>query len=257
MLEVCRKHEVQFVDGVMFMHSRRLHPLREVLADGQSVGQIKRVTTAFTFGGAEDFFSNNIRLHSDLEPHGCLGDLGWYCILFTLWALNWQMPRQVSARLLAQQGRADSPAPVPTELSEELVFSGGVSAGFYCSFLTANQQWALVSGTRGYVRLEDFVLPFAGSQIGFEVQNAGFESTGCDFVMTPHAKRVVVPESSQGHATAQESNLFRDFSARIQSGHLNADWPEHALKTQIVMDACLAAARAEGQAVSLTQPGAT
>lgn len=145
---------------------------------------------------------------------------------------------------------------MPTDSSAELVFSGGVSAGFYCSFLTENQQWALVSGTRGYVKLEDFVLPFAGSQICFKVQNAVFESRGCDSIMTPHAKRVVVPEYSHGHAAAQESNLFQDFSAQIQSGRLNADWPEQALKTQIVMDACLAAACTAGQVVSLTQPGA-
>jgi hypothetical protein len=99
--------------------------------------------------------------------------------------------------------------------------------------------------------LEDFVLPFAGRQISFEIQNAVFRFTGCDCSMTPHRRRVVVPEHSHGHAAAQESNLFRDFAAQIQSGRLNGDWPEQALKTQVVMDACLAAARSKSQSVSL------
>jgi predicted dehydrogenase len=34
MIQACRRHGVQFMDGVMFMHSRRLNRLREVLDDG-------------------------------------------------------------------------------------------------------------------------------------------------------------------------------------------------------------------------------
>src|SRR6267143_1515890 len=49
MLEACRRHRVQFVDGVMFMHSRRLERIREVLGDGGSVGEIRRITSAFSF----------------------------------------------------------------------------------------------------------------------------------------------------------------------------------------------------------------
>jgi predicted dehydrogenase len=55
MIEACRKHRVQFMDGVMFMHSRRLPRLREILEDGRSVGQVRRITSAFSFLGAGDF----------------------------------------------------------------------------------------------------------------------------------------------------------------------------------------------------------
>ena len=84
-LAACRHSRVQFMDGVMFLHSRRLDRIRQVLDDGESIGQIKRITSQFTFGAPEEFFENNIRTHSDLEPLGCLGDLGWYNICFTLW----------------------------------------------------------------------------------------------------------------------------------------------------------------------------
>ena len=96
MIAACKKNRVQFMDGVMFMHSQRLVRVRETLDDGTSVGQIKRIATQFSFPGSETFFHNNIRANAALEPAGCLGDLGWYDIRFALWALNWQMPREVS-----------------------------------------------------------------------------------------------------------------------------------------------------------------
>jgi hypothetical protein len=57
--------------------------------------------------------------------------------------------------------------------------------------------------------------------------------------MDRRVSRHTLPEHSHGHASAQESNLFREFGKQIRSGRLNNDWPEFALKTQIVMDACL------------------
>jgi predicted dehydrogenase len=89
-LDACRRHSVQFIDGVMFMHSERLPRLREVLDDGASVGEIKRITSAFSFCAPDEFFTATFRARSELEPYGCLGDLGWYCIRFALWVMNWQ-----------------------------------------------------------------------------------------------------------------------------------------------------------------------
>src|ERR1700691_6215991 len=80
MISACRKNRVQFMDGVMFMHNRRLEQIRETLNDENSVGQIKRIASHFSFLGAEDFLRANIRASRTLEPAGCLGDLGWYCI---------------------------------------------------------------------------------------------------------------------------------------------------------------------------------
>src|SRR5262249_34499603 len=40
MIEACRKQRVQFMDGVMFMHNRRLQRVRELLDDGKSIGEL-------------------------------------------------------------------------------------------------------------------------------------------------------------------------------------------------------------------------
>jgi predicted dehydrogenase len=251
MLAACRRHGVQFMDGVMFMHSQRLPQMRGVFDDGASIGEIKRITSAFSFCAPADFFTGNIRAHSALEPHGCLGDLGWYNIRFALWAVNWQLPRRVTGRILNQTSAPNSPAPVPTEFSGELFFDRGVSSSFYCSFLTENEQWAMVSGTKGYLRLPDFVVPFFGYESAFEVNNAGLQVSGCDFNMEAHWRRHAVPEHSNSHPNAQETNLFRNFSAQVQTGRLNESWPAMALQTQQVMEACLESARENSRSIEI------
>ena len=61
-LAACRRRcGVQFMDGVMFMHSRRMEQIREILADGQSIGALKRITSQFSFGVSSESFARNVR----------------------------------------------------------------------------------------------------------------------------------------------------------------------------------------------------
>ena len=145
MIEVCARNKVQFMDGVMFMHSARLPRLREVLHN--EIGRIKRITSAFSFLGSDEFFASHIRISQALEPFGCLGDLGWYCIRLALWTMDGQMPERVTGRVLKAAG--DKPDGVTFEFSGTLFFANGVSSSFYCSFLTEIEQWAHISGTKG------------------------------------------------------------------------------------------------------------
>jgi predicted dehydrogenase len=246
MLAACRSHGVQFMDGVMFMHSRRLDAIRQMLDGPDAVGQIRRLAFGFSFGAPEEFFTGNIRADRSLEPQGCLGDLGWYCIRFALWVMRGQLPTGVTGRILSGMGAADGSTAAPSEFSAEMFFDGGVSAGFYCSFITELQQWAHISGTKGSVRIGDFVLPDFGNELTFEVSNPFYRVSGCDFNMEPNSRRVAVPEYSNSHPSAQESNLFRNFTAQVRSAQISGDWSDIALKTQQVMDACLASARAGG-----------
>jgi predicted dehydrogenase len=243
MLAACERNHVQLMDGVMFMHSRRLEALRRTLDDGESVGRVRRVVAQFSFEAPEGFVQENIRGDSRLEPHGCLGDLGWYTIRFALWVMQFELPTEVSARVLDEAGRKDRADKVPFEVSADLLFPGGVSAALYCSFQTENQQWANVSGTKGFVHLPDFVLPFFGDEVGFDVTRSVFQVQGCDFDMQRRTRRVVVPEYSNSHATAQEAGMFRTFSSLVTAGRRDPQWGEMALATQLVMDACVRSAR--------------
>ena len=226
------EHRVQFMDGVMFMHSPRLARVREFLDDGKSVGEVRRISSAFSFYTGKDFFRDNIRVNGALEPAGCLGDLGWYCIRFMLWAMNWRIPREVTGRILSQPaGKA------PTEFSGEMIFAGNVSAGFYCSFLAAFNEWISVSGQKGWLRLPDFVHPFDSYRPAFEMNRREVR-----VISGPKCPPGADP-MEQGHATAQDTRMFRNFANQIFSGKLNRDWPMWALKTQIVLDACHESAR--------------
>jgi predicted dehydrogenase len=159
------------------------------------------------------------------------------------------MPTEVTARCLAEAGAPGSPEKVPFEMSGEMLFPGGVSASFYCSFRTANEQWATVSGSKGLVHVPDFVLPFFGDEIRFEVTNSVFAVVGSDFDMQRRSRAVIVPEYSNSHPSAQEVGLFRTFSDRALGGRPDPRWGEMALKTQMVVDACARSAR-EGKPVA-------
>src|SRR5262245_45570570 len=202
MIAACDKANVQFMDGVMFMHSSRLPAMRQVLDDGQSVGRIRRITSQFSFLGGEEFARQNIRVNSTLEPLGCLGDLGWYNLRFTLWAMGYQMPQRASGRVLtaARQAGGDD---VPVEFSGEMFFAGGASASFYCSFITQNQQWAVVSGERGALAVADFVLPFFGSEAAFSISQPQFDARGCQFNMNERTRRIALPEYSNNAPNSQ------------------------------------------------------
>jgi predicted dehydrogenase len=250
MLDACRESKVQFMDGVMFMHSQRLGLLRRTLDDQQSVGALRRIVSQFSFQGSEDFLANNIRVHKDTEPLGCLGDLGWYNIRLSLWIMNEQLPERVSGRLLASGGSGG--LAVPLEFSGELFFPDGVTSSFYCSFRTNNQEWAHISGSEGYVYMPDFVVPFNGPEAAFETNAPFLRIIGCDFNMESHPQRLAVHEYSSGRPGSQESRMIETFSRIVLSGRLEPRWSEQALNTQRVVDACLQSARADGKIVSVT-----
>jgi len=226
MIEACQRNNVQFMDGVMFMHNPRLQRIRRTLENHTALGSLKRITSHFSFESGNDFVQANIRSDASLEPLGCLGDLGWYNIRFALWVMNWQLPREVSGRILSQAGRQQSANQVPFEFSGELIFAQDVSSSFYCSFLTAYSNWAIVTGTKGEMRIPDFVLPKHSSEGALETNG----TLADDLVVDP--------------LTSQETNMIHAFSTQALSGKLNRDWSDWALKTQIVTNACLDAARA-------------
>lgn len=243
MIDACAANSVQFMDGVMYMHSARLPEIRNVLDDGKSVGEIRRIASQFSFNADAAWVNSNIRASSELEPAGCLGDLGWYTIRAILWAMNYEMPTEVRGRILFGAKRPDSLHEVPMEFQGELYFTSGVSATFYNSFRGNHQQWMNISGTKGYVEWKDFVLPYMGNTVSFDIANHDFVGEGCKFTMEKHLRTVSVPEYSNNAETAQETKLFRNFGHLVLSGKLDSHWPEISLKTQQVLDAALSSAQ--------------
>lgn len=239
MTEACQKSRVQFMDGVMFMHNPRLRRLRQILDDDKTIGPIKRIMSVFSFAAAETFFEANVRVHSALEPAGCLGDLGWYCLRFALWAMNWRLPREVTGKILSARGNRLSPSAPATDFSGELIFADGSSMGFYCSFRAQLQNWVHVGGANGWLRVADFVHPASVHEPSFEVNGTEERVKCCDCVR----------RHSESGAPAQDSQMFRNFADQVATGKLNDDWPMWSLKTQQVMEACQDSALHGGRAI--------
>jgi predicted dehydrogenase len=254
MIDACRSAGVQFMDGVMFSHSSRLKAIGDLIYGPDGIGPLRRITSSFCFHGDESFQRNNIRVNSSLESQGCLGDLGWYTLRMILWVMKFQMPKSVIAHTLKAMRGDASPSDVPGEFSGELFFDGGVSAGFFCSFLVENQQLTTISGEKGYVTLDDFVLPFYDAELAWGEHRHVLEIDNCRWNMQRHSKRSAVLEYASGEPNAQEVNMIEAMNRCVLSGKLDAFWPEIALKTQQLMQACRQSADAGGIRIELPSP---
>ncbi|MEL7338523.1 MAG: Gfo/Idh/MocA family oxidoreductase, partial [Planctomycetota bacterium] len=259
MIDTCAQAGVQFMDGVMFSHSARLNGIRNALENPGTLGRLRRINTSFCFSGDQAFQTENIRVDSRLERHGCLGDLGWYTLRMTLWVMQYRMPNRVIARTLTSLQGNDSPEPVPGEFSAELFYDADPSAPFgidwpvtatmYNSFLTENQQLVAISGDQGYVTLDDFVLPFYDAEMAWYRNAHVVEIDNCRWNIRRHTKRQCVQEYPGGEANSQEVRMFRTFGENVLSSTPDPHWPEITLKTQTLLNACRESADANGKVV--------
>lgn len=247
MADACRDAGVNLMDGVMFDHSARLGELRHTLTDPVAFGDLRRIQTHFSFCGDESFEQANIRASAELEPHGALGDLGWYCIRFILWAAGDRMPTAVSGRAHV---RLDG-GKVPGEFQGEMRFDDGLTAGLFCSFLSVNQQTATLSGNRGYVTLDDFVLPFHGSQSSWQSHQHELFIDNCRWNFGRHTKLHGVKEQASGEATSQEVRMIRHFADEALHQRIDTRAADIAVKTQVVLDALRRSDAKEGSWVEI------
>lgn len=229
-IDCCEKNGVMFMDGVHFMHDPRFGRISGLLADGETIGAVKRVSSAFTFRAAEDFTATDIRGKTALEPTGCLGDLGWYCLRASLWAMDWKLPVRVSARVLESVGHADGTETIMA-FSGELDFPNGGTADFYCSFLSPLQKWLRISGSAGNLHVPDFVRPLQEFDIEWELNHVGEPRT-------------------ESRGMNSEPQMYKTFAAAAHADTPDRKWAEYALKTQMVLDACVRAAES-GRAVGM------
>lgn len=233
MIDACRQAGVGFMDGVMFDHSARLPAMKRSLSDVQRFGKLRRIQSQFSFCADDSFEKGNIRANADLEPHGCLGDLGWYCIRLSLWAADDRMPLAVSGRAISKYDGGS----VPSEFQAELQFDDDITAGFFCSFRCANQQTAILTGDRGYVTMDDFVLPYMDAEAKWQCHTHELQVDNCRWNFGRHTTQHAVWEHASGEADSQEVCMMRDFADGILQGSPNARAIEIALKTQRVLDA--------------------
>lgn len=250
MLDACNANGVQFMDGVMFDHGKRIRAVSDQVASAK-LGKLRRIQTHFSFPGDSEFQAANIRTDTTLEPHGCLGDLGWYCIRFILWANGFKDPVKVSGRTIVPLTRAGSDQWVPGEFAGELVFDGGTTAGFFCSFLTANQQLATLSGDTGYLTIDDFVLPLYDSQSQWQIHRHDLEIDNCRWNFRRRSESFHCDEYHSGESNSAEVEMVRTFANHVNSGTVSDSLSARAIQTQRILDACRRSDSMGGKFVSL------
>jgi predicted dehydrogenase len=221
MAEACRLAKRQLMDCVMWVHHDRTNAMQSELSSG-TLGRLRRVTSAFTYN-AVDIGSDNIRFQRELGG-GSLGDVGWYCVRATLWALG-DLPERVWATARYERG-------VDMNLSAELWFRGERMASFDCGFDTNFRKWFEIAGTEGSLVCDDFVNPWDFMKARYWIHKRG-KSVQHDFP-----------------ACLQEVRMVESFCDGVRSGSLNSKWPQAAIDTQRISDAIARAART-GKAVSL------
>lgn len=226
MADCCAAANRQLMDGVMWMHHQRTAAMRRVLDSGE-LGRLRRVTSAFSFSSRLDL--QNIRLSAELGG-GSLGDLGWYCIRATLWALG-GLPERVWATARYERG-------VDMNLSAVMWFSGQRMASFDCGFDTIFRKWMEIAGEQGSLVCDDFVVPW-------DVEKARF---------WVHGDRGKVAEEKVG-ACVQEVVMIERMCEIARSGRLEPHWVDSLLATRRVCDALAQSARS-GNVVELSrEPG--
>lgn len=232
MVVLAEKKGVQFMDAVMLMHHPRLGAMRDARVAAR-VGDPRLVTSVFASG---EMAKTNIRYDPKLEPFGALGDLGWYNIRISLWAFNYALPARARAVSMAVTSSG-----AHTSSHAVLEWADGRSATLSCNFNeTAMVQQALIVGTKGFIELPNFCIS-RNRGAKFSVS----QSRWGDF----DKKEFDVSQATETHElepVVQEVEAIKTFARCIRSGKAEQFWPEVALKTQLVLDACLESAKKGG-----------
>lgn len=190
-----------------------------------------QVHSIFTLPGDPDFLKNDIRTKPDLDALGSLGDTGWYCIRGILWAADFELPKTVTAL----RGPVLNELGVIMSCGSSLQWEDGKVATFHCSFLSNLTMELTAVGTKGTLRLHDFIIPFEENSASFSFgSKSWFDDLVTGWLQRP-SEHVVMTDLPQ---EARMVNEFARLAKGIKEGMKpEKKWPTISRKTQMVVDA--------------------
>jgi D-xylose 1-dehydrogenase (NADP+, D-xylono-1,5-lactone-forming) len=212
LVDFCRAKGIKLMDGFMWPHHPRTAKLRQLLDKG-GIGEVRRVSSSFTFGLPMD--PANIRLRSEMAG-GSLLDVGCYPVYGIRWAFGAE-PVAVAARAVCKGG-------VDVEMSGLLWLADGRLATFDCGFTQPMRQWLEITGTEGVVLVCDMWLP--ANRAVFTVEREG---------------KPPVHHAVEG--ADQIVHMLEDFGRAVLHNEPVQPSPEEAVKTLRVLDALAKSAR--------------
>ncbi|KAG7656351.1 Oxidoreductase N-terminal [Arabidopsis suecica] len=220
-VEACEVNGVQFMDGTQWMHNPRTVKIKEFVNDLESFGQIKSVYSCFSFAASDDFLKHDIRVKPGLDGLGALGDAGWYTIQAILLVNNFKLPKTVTAL----SGSVLNDAGIVLSCGALFDWEDGVSATIYCSFLANLTMEITAIGTKGSLRVHDFVIPYMETEAVFTTSGGG--------CVSEHKVMTVLP---------QETCMVMEFArlvGEIKNRGAKPDgfWMRFSRNTQLLVDA--------------------
>ena len=235
MIAACRAAGVAFMDGTMLVHHKRSKQIDRLFAD--TTWQPKRVTSAFTFAAPIDFLAGgNIRTNG-MDPLGCLGDVGWYCIRFGLSAFG-DKPAYVRARVWEATDGG-----VPTDMDCDVSFSRGDPEStvlsprlltFHCSFHHHLRQTVEATSSDGrIIRMDDFVIPRREEVCDYVIEDVPERPQLSHYDTVVRGVKTTVPVLD----CAQEVAMWDAFAALVVQRNRTAYYDVAMLTAHRIMDA--------------------
>ncbi|KAK7271004.1 hypothetical protein RJT34_26578 [Clitoria ternatea] len=231
-LEACESNGLQYMDATMWMHHPRTHNMFHFLSDPHHFGRLQSVHATASYRVSPYFLENDIRVKPDLDGLGTLGDTGWYCVRAILWAANYELPK--TARALDKPTYNE--AGVILACGASLSWEDDKVATFYCSFLSDIAMDINAMGTKGSLRVHDYVIPNKEKEATFSTSsNSDFVELSIGWAPNPcvHTTHTDLP---------QEALMVKEFSSlvgaiKFSNSKAEEKWPTISRKTQLVIDA--------------------
>lgn len=253
----CHRAGVAFLDGTHFVHSKRIHMVRESIQALDPGASARRIVSSFSFPIFPDS-STAIRADPSLEPMGGLGDLGWYNCRVAVALLGANVCEHIKhVRCVAA---LHPKYPVIGKAEGVVSFENGSSLVFDCDMTGPVRQRVEAVTTTGTVRVNDFVLSENRHNVfddirppdvpmdrdRYEVETTTKLSNGGQMstAIWPVREEVMVEEKGR-----PAEDMLRNFVQLARKGQsadnleLRRRWERETIATQTILDALFMEAR--------------
>ncbi|KAL7550107.1 hypothetical protein ACHAWF_013346 [Thalassiosira exigua] len=255
-INLAAERNLQWMDGTMWYHSSRTKAMEERLFRSDDLGEVRRVSASFTWGGGglvdrAWVEGGNGRTDPTREPMGMLGDSGHYPISAAAWAFGWRLPERVRATFV----KFNSLGAI-VECEAVLWFPNGGRAVIDTSCLLPHRSQFEVVCERGVLKVDDLV-GGQGRSGNFGAYEGPFVGSS-SFVVGDHlGKDDVVQVEPCDHARC----LVREFADLVErvkgGGRADPEWSKRALVTHTIMCAVYESAMRGGTDVELVREEAS
>ncbi len=157
-VDAAQKYDRQVFHATAFPYHPRSLAARTLIHSGE-LGETKRIHVACTFAGILSR-GNDHRTEAALGG-GCLLDLGWYCVLSTLWFTGLEC-----IRLRAVGNKSGG---VWNQVQVLAEMNNGATAHWDCGFDAAPRRWIEIAGSQASWICDDFLRPLDNAKPRFWV----------------------------------------------------------------------------------------